>query len=328
MMHKVMALAATCTLILPAVAMEPAMEDAIRHGAMAKICYRVIDDDGCPVSNAVAHVWFSSYARHQDDADWLVTTDKNGMFIVEHRTNESLDCGFDKEGYYHSSDQILFRDRKDVLVKVKDGKWQPYGERRTVVLKKIKNPGTLKVPSKLIRVEATVPVYGEWLPFDLEKFDWAAPYGTGNHDDVLLRFRRRVTERWYDFTYEMDVSFTNHPFAGVVKMKKNFSSDLTTAYNADPDADFIPSLYYYLERTEKGGRKSSVLEKDSYLIFRTRTSVDDEGKLKTAHYGTIHGEWMPGKTYMSFVDGCFNPKPNDINIEDGRQLREILRHAR
>ena len=51
-----MALAATCTLILPAVAMEPAMEDAIRHGAMAKICYRVIDDDGCPVSNAVAHV--------------------------------------------------------------------------------------------------------------------------------------------------------------------------------------------------------------------------------------------------------------------------------
>ena len=171
-------------------------------------------------------------------------------------------------------------------------------------------------------------MYGEWLPFDDEKFDWAAPYGTGNHDDVLLRFRRRVTERWYDFTYEMDVSFTNHPFAGVVKMKKNFSSDLTTAYNADPDADFIPSLYYYLERTEKGGRKSSVLEKDSYLIFRTRTSVDDEGKLKTAHYGTIHGEWMPGKTYMSFVDGCFNPKPNDINIEDGRQLREILRHAR
>ena len=100
-MRKFLAFAALSRLVLHVVAMEPAMEDAIRHGAMAKISYRVIDDEGCPISNAVAHVWFSSYARHQDDADWLVTTDTNGMFTVEHRTNESLVCGFDKDGYYH-----------------------------------------------------------------------------------------------------------------------------------------------------------------------------------------------------------------------------------
>ena len=87
---------------------DQAMKDAIRNGAIAKICYRVVDDEGEPVSNAVAHVWFSSYSRHQDDANWKVLTDANGMFTVEHRTNESLDCGFDKDGYYHSSDQILF----------------------------------------------------------------------------------------------------------------------------------------------------------------------------------------------------------------------------
>ena len=99
MMYKIIALVSLCPFVLPVAAMDPAMEDAIRHGAMARISYRVIDEEGAPVSNAVAHVWFSSYARHQDDADWLVTTDTNGMFTVEHRTNESLDCGFDKEGY-------------------------------------------------------------------------------------------------------------------------------------------------------------------------------------------------------------------------------------
>ena len=124
MRRKILVLATFCSFVTLAFPIDEAMKEAIRHGAMARICYRVIDDEGVPVSNATAHVWFSSYARHQDNADWLVSTGSNGMFVVEHRTNESLDCGFDKEGYYHSSDQILFRDRKDVPIKVKDGKWQ------------------------------------------------------------------------------------------------------------------------------------------------------------------------------------------------------------
>ena len=37
MMCKFMAFAALCPLALTVVAMEPAMEDAIRHGAMARI---------------------------------------------------------------------------------------------------------------------------------------------------------------------------------------------------------------------------------------------------------------------------------------------------
>ena len=327
-MHKIMALAALCLFVLPVAAMEPAMEDAIRHGAMAKVCYRVIDDDGCPVSNAVAHVWFSSYARHQDDADWLVTTDENGMFIVEHRTNESLDCGFDKEGYYHSSDQILFRDRKDVPVKVKDGKWQPYGETRTVVLKRIRNLGKLSVPNMghFAVGERKIPKFDCWLPFDLEKFDWNAPYGTGTHPDVLLRFRNRTTPFFYDYTDRMDVCFTNNLFAGVYEVKKDNVSDMVMDYAAKTNAVYKNYFTFICERTADNKRTEIYLRDDSYFVFRTRTTIDENGGLKTAHYGLILGAWMSGGEYMRITDGCFNRAENDCNIEDSYYLRNKVKH--
>ena len=290
MMRKFIVFAVLSPLVLQVVAMEPAMEDAIRHGAMAKICYRVIDDDGCPVSNAVAHVWFSSYARHQDDADWLVTTDTNGMFTVEHRTNESLDCGFDKDGYYHSSDQILFRDRKDVPVKVKDGKWQPYGEMRTVVLKRIKNPWSAKVHTDEQR-HRKIPAFDQWLPFDMEVSDWLAPYGNGVHNDVLLRFNKAGSGRVGDFAFTMDACFTNNPYAGFYSKPLDMFSDLRTDYCADTNADYCTDYRFMIDAIGKGRVKEMGLEKDSYLVFRTRTRVDENGKLVGAHYGKYCGGW-------------------------------------
>ena len=319
MIHKIMALAATCTLILPAVAMEPAMEDAIRHGAIAKICYRVIDDDGCPVSNAVAHVWFSSYARHQDDADWLVTTDKNGMFTVEHRTNESLDCGFDKEGYYHSSDQILFRDRKDVRVKVKDGKWQPYGETRTVVLKRIKNPYAVKVFSDE-QCHRKIPAFEQWLPFDMEQSDWLAPYGKGKCNDVLLRFEKAGSGRVGDFVYSMEACFTNNPHAGFYCKPMDEFSDLKTDYYADTNASYCANYRFLIDAISKGPVKIMGLEKGSCLVFRTRTRVDENGKLIGAHYGKYCGSWRSDRKELHFGGGCFNPVENDNNIEGDQTL--------
>ena len=319
MKRKIMALGTLCMFVLPVVAMEPAMEDAIRHGAMAKICYRVIDDEGDPVSDAVAHVWFSSYARHQDDADWLVTTDKNGMFIVEHRTNESLDCGFDKEGYYHSSDQILFRDRKDVPVKVKDGKWQPYGETRTVVLKRIKNPYAVKVFADE-QCHRKIPAFGQWLPFDMGQSDWLAPYGKGVYGDVLLRFEKAGTGRVGDFAYSMEACFTNNPHAGFYCKTMDISSDLKTDYHADTNADYCANYRFLIDAISKGPVKKTGLEQNSYLLFRTRTRVDENGKLIGAHYGKYCGSWRSDRKELHFGDGCFNPVENDSSIEGDQTL--------
>ena len=325
MMRKFIVFAVLSPLVLQVVAMEPAMEDAIRHGAMAKICYRVIDDEGCPVSNAVAHVWFSSYARHQDDADWLVTTDTNGMFTVEHRTNESLDCGFDKDGYYHSSDQILFRDRKDVPVKVRDGKWQPYGEMRTVVLKKIKNPGTCVIPKQGGQFTWNIPAFGQWIGFDFEDFDWTAPYGCGKSTDILLKFQSKCNRRFVDCEYEMDVCFTNYQYAGAYVCALDKYSDLEIPYCANTNGEFRTSFHFVMKKSP-AQRIMECVEQDQCLVFRTRTALDDNGNLKTAHYGVIVGMWGFGDKQMGVGDACFNIIENDVNIEDGRTLRDKIKN--
>lgn len=297
------------------------------NAALAEVRIRIVDQDGIAVPNARIWGGFTTGASINDYALVNGFTDTNGVYVAQNKCNEFLRFDVRKQGYYRTEEKIFFG-RSGAKPIIANGKWQPYGETRTVVLKKIKDPGVLKVPSSLIQVEVAVPVYGEWLPFDLEKFDWVKPHGEGSHDDVLLRFRRRITDKWYDFKYEMDVSFTNHPFAGAVVLAKDCNSEFTTEYNADTNAAYKASFNYFLERTKKSGSKSSVLDRDSYLVFRTRTTVDEEGRLKTAHYGAIHGEWMPGKTNMTFADGCFNPTPNDTNIEDGHQLRELLRQAK
>ena len=78
------------------------------------------------------------------------------------------------------------------------------------------------------------------------------------------------------------------------------------------------------ERTSARGRKQDYLKDDAYLVFRTRTTLDGEGKLRSAHYGTILGAWIPGRKSMRLSDGCFNPKENSVIIEDSYFLRRAV----
>ena len=57
------------------------------------------------------------------------------------------------------------------------------------------------------------------------------------------------------------------------------------------------------------------LDAYSYIVFRTRTKVDDKGNLVSAHYGKIYGLWeFFGGIRAANVQ--FNPNPNDTNLED------------
>ena len=297
--------------------------------ALAQVRIQVVDQDGDVVPDAKIWGGFTCGGGMNDYVLVDGFTDTNGLYVAEGRCNEILRFEVRKEGYYRTSIKIEFwRTKSDP--KVKDGKWQPYGETRTVVLKKIRNLGSLMVADvgKLAVRERTIPKFDCWIPFDLEKFDWNAPYGTGTHPDVLLRFRNRTTPHWYDFTDCMDISFTNNPFAGAYEVKKDGDSDMKTVYVADSNATYKSDYSFVCERTANGKRTEIYLKDDSYLVFRTRTTVDDEGRLKAAHYGVIHGYWMSGGDNMRFTDGCFNPTENDRNIEDSYYLREIVKHYR
>lgn len=291
------------------------------YGAEAKECFYVVDQDGRPVEGARIRgaFWTGGGMNDYEAVDGLTNT--NGEYAAEGRSKYKLRYTVSKDGYYSTNGEVLYVGTRSVPA-VKDGKWQPYGTRRKIVLKRIINPMQQKVfPGELHRVY--IPVFKEWLGFDLEVFDWVAPYGKGCNKDVLLFFSSRK-ENSNNFEYHMKVSFTNQLHGGAYKLTKDTFSDFTTAYAANTNMDFEQSFSFAESSKPGSSRVWNFLRTDSYLVFRTRTKVDDQKKLLSAHYGIISGDWTFGDKYMIISDGCFNPIPNDTNLEDGYYLRKRI----
>lgn len=303
--------------------MSSELREAVRDGAWGKYVYRVVDDEGVPVSGATAHVWFRSYGRPQDKADWTIETDTNGMFIAKHRFNERFSVGIDKEGYYHTHDEINYFKMEAPLVV--DGKWQPYGEMRTVVLKKIRNPYAVKVFSGE-QCRRKIPEFDQWLKFDLEKSDWLPPHGNGICNDVLLRFAKKLTDKWHVYSYSMEACFTNNPYAGVYIRSLDEFSDLKTSYFADTNALFQTEYLFLKKCAENKEVKIIGLEEGQYLVFRTRTRIDEYGRLVGAHYGKLCMGWNSNSKEMQLGEGCFNPVENDPNIEGDQALLYAIKN--
>lgn len=303
-------------------ALSEELRDAYENGAEAKLVYRVVDDEGTPVVDAMAHVWFRSYGREQDNADWSVRTDTNGVFVAAHRLNEKFFCTVAKDGFYRAMDERSYFDTD--ANSVKDGKWQPYGENRKLVLYRIRKLGALRVPERDGNVRWKVPKHGEWFPFDLELFDWCSPNGKGVHEDVLLRFGY-FRKSHADLRYSMEVSFTNNPCAGAYCLRRNKTSELEGAHKADPKERYESTYCFFRERHPGVGAKRNLLDDGSCMVFRTRTKVGENGELVSAHYGIVMGPWTPEGNSdgleMELTDGAFNACANDQEVDDGYFLR-------
>lgn len=289
------------------------LTDAYRDGAMSRVVYRVVDDRGTAVSNATARICYKSYGRPQDNAEWETCTDRDGKFVAEHRTNERLKVFVRKDGHYGARDEISYFDMK--RNSVSDGKWLPYGDTKTLVLKRILNPTEMNSSAGLDYHK--YPPFGKWAGFDLQRRSWTPPWGEGCHPDMLVRFEWQNTENGYHRT--MKVSFTNNPFAGVYQLKADDSSEMDSVYCADTNATYLSSLLFTVDRDANGFRRHD-LEEDQYLVFRTRTATNETGRLVSAHYGKIYGNWRFGERGGMAIQRIeFNPTPNDTNLESSRR---------
>lgn len=306
--------------VMFASAQDLALYKAREHGALAKECLRVVDQDGLPVAGA--KVWGGlQTGGHLDDFIPISgTTNTNGEYVIQGKCTNRIRCDITKVGYYRSEFLLT---NYGYLHDVKEGKWQPYGNKHTIVMKKRGDTGKLAVPDKRAHMSWGIPLHDKWLGFDLEKFDWCKPYGDGNHEDVLLYFTRSKKSN-SEFRFTMDVSFTNNLFAGAYVKKKDLESDLKTLSLANTNGSFQSEFHYVRERNVDGKRTMTWLNENEYLVFRTRTTVKD-GKLNYAHYGCIQGQWSSDSDSMVLEDGCFNPTPNDVSIEDGFYLRNTVR---
>lgn len=294
------------------------------NGALAKVKFKVVDQEGVVVSGVKIWGGFSA-SRSRDSILVDGVTNTNGEFVAQGKCNEFLRVDVTKEGYYHTEEEINFWSSKADPIVV-DGKWQPYGETRTVVLKKIRNPWAVKVFNDQCHCRV-IPVFGQWIGFDLENGDWTPPHGAGRFEDVLLRFRADVRKHRIDYAYTMDVSFTNNPYAGAYPKRKDCRSDLMSEYVADTNASYLTEFSFSTDSVADKRVKSDYLDQDSYLVFRTRTRVDKERRLVGAHYGKIYGIWRSTHQKMYLNDGCFNPVENDNNIEGDKTLLYKVRNC-
>lgn len=290
-----------------------AFEKATEYGAKIRIVYVVEDDLGQPVPDAKVHIWLGLENHRDGGKVYYDYTDRDGRYVLDGKTTGLVRYWFVKDGYYESGGELHLESQEDAQNAVKDGMWQPFGECKRITLKRVRNP--IAKPFHL--GDLAVPANDQWLGLDLEKFMWCSPYGNGQNEDVLLRFTHSsyiTNEKVTRVTMEM--SFTNNPFAGAYVLKKDDWSDFESVYCANTNADFCKvSFRFERMRTKTKRFKMESFPGDSYIVFRTRTKVDAEGKLKSAHYGKIYGEWQYAR-YFKHGGILFNSNPNDPNLED------------
>jgi len=178
---------------------------ALSHGAEFDVHFQVVGTDGKPVSGAECSGWMCLERSRNHGTRYSILSDTNGWVQIKGRCDEWFSVQVRKEGFYQSRIEVKYP-IQGIEPAVIDGKWQPYSASRKIVLKEIKCLGRLSVPAvgRPEMREMKIPKFNTWLSFDLEKFDWSAPYGKGGHADVLLRFRNRTTPYYYDYTYCME----------------------------------------------------------------------------------------------------------------------------
>jgi hypothetical protein len=78
-------------------AIKPEVQEAQRKGAKAKIIYRVVDDEGMPITNTVVQgTWQNDYPRKTWKESFV--TDTNGQFVAQAKVGGQFGCIVERAG--------------------------------------------------------------------------------------------------------------------------------------------------------------------------------------------------------------------------------------
>jgi hypothetical protein len=76
---------------------------------------------------------------------------------------------------------------------------------------------------------------------------------------------------------------------------------------------YLKALEYVYDRKTGTVVRDIQMPEDKYMVFRTRTKVDNKGELASANYGLIFEK--SGYGIKLNMRTAFNPIPNDTNLE-------------
>jgi hypothetical protein len=260
------------------------------------VTLKVVDENGNPVSGANTRV---GYFVNSQPASFAGLTDTNGIFTASHSAASDLnELGFEanKSGFYTTRMECMLYPPYDSL------KWNII---QTLTLKKIGNPTAMY--AKHYTMGLKLPEYKKRIGYDLMVGDWVGPHGKGISSDIFFeKDYTNVSSR--EYYSKITVSF---PKGGNgIQLYTNPDAGEESGLRSSHEA---PTDGYQTELTRETSAHPGQPSKFEYdpnriYLFRVRTALNDEGKVVSAHYGKIYGDFMQFSYYL-------NPTPNDRNIE-------------
>lgn len=288
-----------------------------------RLTLKAVDDEGQPIEGANASFGGVRRPLNPDESSKGVSieglTDDRGIFTAELEVWNAMQAGYsvEKAGYYSIKQHSY--SAKSVI----QGKWQPWNPTIEVLLKRIKNP----VPMYAKRVEVKIPEFNQPIGYDLVQGDWVVPFGKGQISDLIFEADRKVVSN-EDYDGTLTLRFSNEG-DGLVEhvIPRPDPPGLRLPYSA-PDDGYVSSKTWEESRHTSGSGNGKIISTASnrmnYFI-RVRTVRDQEGRIVSALYGKIHGDfrWFIGArapksglafTYYLNPDGTrnieYDPKRN------------------
>lgn len=293
---------------------DPDYRKARVKGAQTRIELKVTDEEGVPVAHANVHALMGMNHRMKSyDIDGV--TDTNGVFIIDGKTTgNEIEISVSKTDHYVSQRKLCFISMGHEY-KVIDGKWQPWGMRISLVLRKIrKQANLLFFTSPCLEI----PFTNKWIGVDLKCNDLVEPYGRGIVSDVVAKLDwdgRSLGDSNY---CTVELAFPNPLdggyFSSVVD-ESQFKYVCCAETNRIDVRKFKISWERYKDYRHLSNPQTRVA---SELVVRVRTRVDEKGNVLSAHYGSIvciyvSPRWC-GNPTIRFVH-AFNPDSNNTNLE-------------
>ena len=281
----------------------------------AKLTVKVLDEAGNPFPNANVNFVFTDVMTGKSQ---LIEgkTDTDGLFTGEGNSGRTIGGSIQKEGYYRCGFPFKYFKEIDEATH----HWQPWNETYTTTLRPIVKPLALYAK----KVQANVPVLGQPCGYDLEAGDWVAPYGKGMKKDLIFTIQTKEVKDAGNFDAQGELTF-KQPLDGLQETSipdigKNsvFRWERQAPENGyQPKFQLQNTWWKSLHQKPVRSFKFDDKEWEGYF-FRVRT-VEQDGKIVSAHYGKIRGgieiEPRDTPTCTIIFTYYFNPTPNDRNLE-------------
>jgi len=196
--------------------------------------------------------------------------------------------------------------------------WEPWPVEVKLIMKKIGNPHPMYVVSRETDGRFRYPkdVSGP-VGFDLLRRDWVAPHGKGERADLYLEGVKGGNGGSSSIPPgHVQLTFPN-PGDGVFPAREELGGSLLFGPQEAPEDGYLKEWKFPNYRPAEGEDLNSV--PGAYtIVFRIRTELDSEGKVRSAYYGKLPGgiSYTYGP-YASIVRMTYylNEQPNDRRME-------------